>query len=103
MIEGRKNDQDKSRVDLLDAEFLEDMGHVMGFGARKYDANNWRAGIHVCRLVASCMRHLLAIMRGEDRDPESGLLHSAHIGCNAMFLHWMMNNRPDLDDRWKGK
>jgi hypothetical protein len=98
--QGIKYDQDKSRVDLLDAEFLESVGHVLGFGARKYAANNWRGGISVSRLLGSTLRHVLALMRGERLDPESGLPHTAHLGCNAMFLHWMLKNREDLDDRY---
>ena len=104
---GRKDDQDKTRVDLLDAEFLEDVGRVLKHGAQKYSQgkvsgeHNWRGGIAYSRLIGAAMRHLLAICRNEDIDPESGLPHSAHLGCSVMFLHFMLQNRPDLDDRWK--
>lgn len=101
MAEGLKYDQDKARVDLLDPDFLEDVGRVLGFGAQKYAAHNWRSGINISRLCGSTLRHLLAIMRGEDTDPESGLSHTAHLGCNAMFLHWTLKNKPNFDDRWK--
>jgi len=100
---GKKDDQAKARVDLLDAEFLLAVGEVLHFGAQKYSAHNWRGGIHVSRLIGSTFRHLLAICLGQDRDSESGLRHTAHLGCNAMFLYWMLINRPDLDDRWKAK
>ena len=98
---GVKFDQNKPRMDLLDSEFLEDVGRVLTFGAAKYDAHNWRSGINYSRLIAAAMRHLSAINRGEDTDPESGLPHTAHLGCCVQFLHWMMKNRPSLDDRWK--
>ena len=42
-------------------------------------------------------------MEGEDNDPESGLPHLGHIQCNALFLSWMMEHRPDLDDRFNFK
>lgn len=100
--QGTKHDQEKTRLDLLDAEFLEAVGLVLAFGAKKYAANNWRRGINICRLLGSLLRHIMALMRGEDFDNESGLPHTAHIGCNAMFLHWTLKNRPDLDDRYKG-
>lgn len=98
---GLKYDAEKVRVDLLDPEWLEQVGSVLTFGARKYAAHNWRGGISYSRLIGACLRHVFAILRGEDTDPESGLPHSAHASCCLMFLSWMMTHRKDLDDRWK--
>ena len=98
---GKKSDAGKSRVDLLDSDFLLAVGDVLRFGSEKYAPHNWRGGIHASRLIAAALRHLLAICRGEDIDPESGLRHSAHLGCTVMFLHWMLIHRKDLDDRYK--
>lgn len=67
----------------------------------KTGAHNWRGGIAYSRLVAAIYRHLGAINRGEDIDPESGLAHVHHLGCCVMFLSNMMKTRPDLDDRYK--
>lgn len=63
-------------------------------------AHNWRNGIHTSRLIAAAGRHLAAINRGETNDSETGLQHAYHLGCCAMFLAWMLNHRPDMDDRW---
>ena len=102
---GLKNDTTKSRVDLLDPDFLLAVGDALRFGAEKYKehggASNWRRGIHISRLVASALRHLFAIMRGEDIDSESGLLHTAHLGCCVQFLHWTLKYKPEFDDRVK--
>lgn len=98
---GLKFDDGKPRMDLIDPEFLEDMGAVLGYGAKKYAQHNWRNGLHVSRTIAAIYRHLGAINRGEDRDPESGHLHSAHLGVNVQFLNWMIKNKPEMDDRWK--
>lgn len=98
---GAKYDQDKPRMDLLDPPFLEGVAKVLTFGAQKYAAHNWRGGIAYSRLIASLYRHLGAINRGEDIDPESGLPHVYHLGCNCQFLASMMQTRPDLDDRYK--
>jgi hypothetical protein len=98
---GTKHDDGKSRMDLLDSEFLEGVGHVLRFGASKYDAHNWRGGIAYSRLIGAAMRHLAAINKGENIDPESGMQHVHHLGCCVMFLSAMMRHRPDLDDRWK--
>jgi hypothetical protein len=64
-------------------------------------ADNWRGGIQYTRIISAIHRHLAAIQEGEDIDPESGLPHVYHIGCNVQFLGWMMQNRPDMDDRYK--
>lgn len=98
---GVKFDQDKPRYDLLDPEFLEGVAQVLTFGARKYDAHNWRNGLSTSRLIAASYRHLTALNKGEDIDPETGLSHAYHMACNAQFLAWMIKNKPELDDRWK--
>lgn len=100
---GIKHDQDKPPMDLIDNAFLIELSNVLGFGARKYAAHNWRGGINYSRLIAAAYRHLGAINSGEDIDPESGLSHAGHLACCVMFLSKMMQTRPDLDDRYKGK
>jgi hypothetical protein len=99
---GKKNDSEKPPMALLDPSFLEGVASVLGFGANKYAAHNWRSGIAVSRLISAAYRHLGAINKGEDTDPESGLPHVYHLGCCVMFLASMLQTRPDLDDRWKG-
>jgi len=98
---GLKYDNEKPPMALLDAEFLEEVSRVLAFGASKYDANNWRGGLLYTRILSAIYRHLGAINRGEDYDKESGLSHVGHLGCNVMFLSWMMNHRKELDDRYK--
>ena len=98
---GLKFDGDKPRMDLLDAEALEELTKVLTFGAKKYADENWRKGISFRRLLAAALRHVFAFMRGEDKDPETGLSHMAHAMCCAMFVIWMQRHRPDMDDRYK--
>jgi hypothetical protein len=100
---GTKYDGGKPPMALIDPEFLEGLARVLGFGATKYTAHNWRSGIAYSRLISAAYRHLGAINRGEDIDPESGESHSYHLACCIMFLASMLNHRPDMDDRWKGK
>lgn len=102
---GIKYDQGKPRMDLLDAAALEGLAKVLTFGANKYTqngvsgANNWRAGIQYSRLISSLLRHLSAIQRGELIDPESGLPHIDHLGCNWMFLsNFMKQEKQDNND-----
>jgi hypothetical protein len=97
---GIKYDADKPRMDLLDSYAIEQLATVLGFGAKKYAAHNWRGGLSKSRLIAAALRHLFAYLRGEDVDPETGLSHVAHAMCCCMFLLGL-EHRPELDDRWK--
>lgn len=98
--EGTKLDSAKPRMDLLDPLWLEEVAKVMTFGATKYAAHNWRKGISFSRVIAALLRHTFAILRGEDVDPETGLLHSAHASCNLMFLTNYYTHRKEFDDRY---
>ncbi len=102
---GTKSDSGKPMVDLVDAQWLTEVAHVMTYGAKKpeYGPHNWRKGIVYSRIIAATLRHLLAIMMGKDIDLETGRLHAAHASCELMFLaSFQLNNRTDLDDRYKG-
>lgn len=98
---GIKHDAEKIRVELLPTEAVEEIAKVMTFGAKKYADHNWAKGISWSRLLGAAMRHLFAFSRGENKDPESGLSHLAHLGCCVLFLIWHEKHRPDLDDRFK--
>ena len=100
-----KFDGSKPRLDLVDSDALEGLATVLTFGAQKYAANNWRNGLAYSRVSAALLRHMSAIQKGEDIDPESGLPHIDHLGCCWMFLSNYMKHEQykPLDDRWKGK
>ena len=102
--EGIKYDNEKPKMDLLDADALLGLAKVLTFGAQKYAAHNWRNGINYSRVSAALHRHLAALQRGEDIDPESGLPHIDHLGCCWMFMSNFMKHPElyeNLDDRWK--
>lgn len=101
MTEGRKDDQEKIPLGLLSTSWIFGVGKVLGFGARKYAAHNWRNGIALSRLLGACLRHVLAFLGGEDSDPETGLSHLYHASCCLMFASEIHETRPDLDDRYK--
>ena len=101
MQKAQKFDLDKPRIDLVDPYFLEVLGSVLGFGAKKYASHNWREGLLLSRLIGAAYRHLGSISRGEDVDSESGLQHVGHLACCVMFLCWTMKFKPECDDRWK--
>jgi hypothetical protein len=95
-------DDDKPRVDLVPTELVRGAGRAFGYGAEKYGEDNFRGGIKTRRLVGSILRHILAWLDGEDLDGESSLAHFDHAAANLGMLMWMLENRPDLDDRWRG-
>lgn len=97
---GRKNDSGKPRMELIEPLFLSGLASVLTFGATKYSPNNWRNGLTYTRVIGAMMRHTNALAGGEDRDPETGLLHAYHIACCAMFISWYQETRKvALDDR----
>lgn len=100
---GAKYDAGKPRMDLISSLALEELGKVLDYGARVkgYGENNWRKGITWGRLLGATLRHLVAFMRGEDLDKESGLSHLSHAFTNVMMLIEFFQTRRDLDDRWR--
>lgn len=98
---GIKNDAGKAPMELISPIMIEQVAQVLGFGAKKYSAHNWRLGIARGRILGSLLRHTFDYMRGIDVDAESGLPQTAHIACNAMFLCELHVTHPELDDRYK--
>jgi hypothetical protein len=96
---GLRFNEGKTRHDLVPAYAQEQFAKVLTKGAIKYDDRNWELGMSWSSVLASLERHLLAIKRGEDFDPETGLLHSAHVMCNAAFLTEYYKIYPQGDDR----
>lgn len=95
-----KHDEEKPLLALVPALALEEEARVWTFGAKKYSAWNWTNGFKYVRIISAILRHIYAILRGEDRDPETGLLHAAHARCGlAMLIEYQLTNRTDLDDR----
>lgn len=89
-----KFDNDKVDWMILPYDALEEIIKVMEFGARKYARGNFASGegLEYTRVLNSLMRHILAFSRGEDLDPETGISHMAHAGCNVLFLlHYIKN------------
>ena len=84
---GVKYDTEKLRYDLIPPAATQALAVVLTYGARKYAPGGWRSVPDaVPRYTAALMRHLEAWRAGEERDPESGLPHLAHVLCNSAFL-----------------
>lgn len=100
--EGTKYDSGKARYDLLAADSLEALVQVLTYGSSKYQDRNWENGIKFGRVFAAAMRHMWAAWKGENVDPETGILHTAHAECNIHFLtHFLSNPEKykEFDDR----
>ncbi len=101
MADGKGNrfNQGKLRYELVPQYAQEQYVQVLSSGAVKYGDNNWRRGMEWKTVIASLKRHTIAMERGEDYDPESGFLHTAHIMCNAAFLTEYYKIYPQGDNR----
>ena len=85
-MEGKKNDSEKTRLDLIPCEAIEAIGQAFTHGAGKYGDHNWRRGIDFSRLYGATLRHLNAFWAGEDIDADSGLPHLALAGAEICML-----------------
>lgn len=90
---GRKDDgldgrgDMKPRWDLLPFVALSQVVDVLTFGAKKYAPESWREVKKAkSRYGRATIGHVVAWMRGERYDKESGLHHLAHAACNLLFL-----------------
>lgn len=87
---GFKADQGKNRLSLVIgtmARAIEEVGKVGTFGAQKYSDDNWlKVDEAPRRYTDALFRHLLADLRGESEDSESGLPHLAHAAWCALAI-----------------
>lgn len=76
------------------------VAQIMQYGATKYATHNWRKGLPMLETLDSAIRHLLAMMDGEEIDPVekggSGLPHIGHYYTNVMFFLYHFQNNPQL-------
>jgi len=94
-----KADSDKNRLELIQPEFILGLGEVLTFGATKYAPNNWMKAKpkDVERIKGATLRHQLAYMSGEKKDPETGISHLHHISCNLMFLDYFDRKLEEIE------
>lgn len=96
MSEALRFNQGKPKWSLVDFKSMEPMIRVLEFGAQKYAPENWKKGLDTTEILESMMRHLAALMDGEETDPESGVSHMGHIQCNAMFYNYFKRQEDEL-------
>lgn len=64
---------------------VEEVTKVLMYGAKKYSRSNY-SKVESERYEAAFFRHVMAYLRGEQLDPETGYHHLAHAVCCLMFL-----------------
>jgi hypothetical protein len=100
-VRGLRHNSDKLRYDLIPPLANREYAKVWTQALGKYPEGNWEKGMPWTEVIASAMRHLEAIRLGEDIDTESGLLHAAHLQCNAAMLTEYYFTKQDFDNRKK--
>lgn len=106
---GLRYNEGKPRWSLVDFDSLEPMVRVLEYGADKYTvgdvsgADNWKKGFLTSEICNSLLRHIFALLRGEMDDVDSGLSHVGHILSNAMFLSYMIKEKPEFNDLIKSE
>jgi hypothetical protein len=74
---------------LLDFDSVEPLVKAMTYGMKRYSRENWKLPCDNPRQhLQSAIRHLLAIVKGEEIDPESGERHSGHVMANMMMYNF---------------
>lgn len=107
--EGRKDDSDKVRLELIPPELLFGVGDILTFGAKKYADRNWEKGMSWSRVFGALMRHMWCWWGGAqptgknfvfgDLDTETGKSHLWHAGCCLAFLIAYEERGTGTDDR----
>lgn len=86
MSGGIKHDTAKDPWHLAPWDSFRAIVKVLAFGATKYSARNWEAGMDWSRCYSATIRHLTAWWNREGPDAETGMSHLWHAGCCIVFL-----------------
>lgn len=97
--EGRKDDANKPRWDLLPRSIWQ-LVEVYTIGAKKYADRNWEKGIAWHRIFRAMIGHAFKwwLFR-EKLDPDDGQHHLASVAWCALALMEYEETHPELDDR----
>ena len=107
---GRKDDQEKIRMELIPPELPFAVGVILTSGAKKYEDRNWEKGMSWSRVFGALMRHMWCWWGGlgptrknfalGTLDDETGHSHLWHAACCIAFLVAFEERQMDeFDDR----
>jgi hypothetical protein len=102
--EGTRLNKGKLRWQNVPLWMFEEVIRAGQFGERKYGTYNFLKGLKVNECLDSMKRHASEFENPNkpDIDSESGVHHLGCVAWNAIVALYMVQNRPDLDDRYKG-
>ena len=88
------------RYDLIPVEPLAEYARLLGKGAEKYAAHNWRRGYEFSKSYQALQRHANLWWSGENIDEEMGTSHMAAVVFHANVLMEFAKDHPEFDDRY---
>lgn len=74
----------KAMWSLVPFKALEPLVRVLEFGMYKYDRDNWKSGLKKEQILDSLLRHIIALLDGEEYDQDSKVHHIGGILFNAI-------------------
>jgi len=91
----------KTQISMVPPTLVTLTAKAMMGGSEKYGGPyNWRkTPVTFTAYYNAAMRHLLAMMEGEDQDPTSGLPHAAHVAASMGILLDATEHDCLIDDR----
>ena len=96
-------DNGKTRWRNFPMFMIRPLAQVAQYGETKYALYNYLKGGPQNQYLDSLKRHLDSYEdpAQPDNDLESGLSHLYHVAWNALVCAYMLENFPELDDRFK--
>lgn len=101
MSQGVKYDAGKPDMTHIPIEAMYAMGEAFTYGAKKYKADNYRAGLSVRRQVAAALRHIYQFLDEGDIDKESGCKHIGSALASLAMAAYTVERKPEFDDRYR--
>jgi pterin-4a-carbinolamine dehydratase len=99
-MSGIKYDGAKPDMTHVPIEAMWAMGEAFTYGAKKYEADNFREGLAVRRQIAAALRHIYQFLDEGDTDKESGCKHLGSAMASIAMACYTVEHHPDLDDRY---
>ena len=81
-----KHDKGKYKPSLIYTSLLEEISKVREHGKQEYGSFTSWESVEPMRWLDAAIRHIRAVMEGENFDKKSKLLHLAHAECSLMYV-----------------
>jgi len=90
----------KAQLQVVPMALLVGVSEAMVDGASKYGPFNWREGrVEYMQYIGAMMRHIAALIDGEDEADDSHIHHLKHVGATVGILLDAMECNVLVDDR----